>query len=66
MSKDPITSFRGAGCGRYSVAKLVNDRQKDREGEAREEQGTTRQKRDLRELRGKIIFAKDYDYKARR
>jgi hypothetical protein len=57
--KDPIAAFRGAGRNRYSVEKLISDRQKEREDEAREEQGTTRQKRDLRELRGKIGFAKD-------
>lgn len=34
--------------------------------EALEELIAVRQKRDLRELRGKISFVKDYDYKALR
>ena len=32
-SKDPITAFRGAGSGRYSVAKLIYDRRAERREE---------------------------------
>lgn len=31
--KDPITAFRGAGRGRYSVSKLINDRSAERREE---------------------------------
>jgi len=64
--KDPITAFRGAGHGRYSVEKLIKDRRMEREDEARDKQSASYQKRDLRELKGKIGFWKNYDHKALR
>jgi hypothetical protein len=48
MPKDPVTAFRGPGRGRYSVEKLVADRHKDREDEARHKLNTAHQKRDVR------------------